>query len=649
MKSLIIGIARTGKANNYLLNEDTKYISMCGNKPEVTFSIKCEQNDFIKVINKLRYDDPYSSAEAISYFKNLSTEIFKDLKYVDIDENDLNPLHIRLATTPLELAQIPFEFALAQPTITGEKESFLFANPLRKITLTREVRQETEASYLWPHMPRILFAWAQPVAEMTVPYAEHLEVLHNILKPFAKPYKDLPVAKANIEQLFTEIKDASVEEIAREIIKEIENNKPYTHVHILAHGGEKIIDGVTEFRIILCKDGTKDKVQKTDGKTLSEALISTDNKNIPTVVSLAVCDSGNVGNTILPSGSLSYTLHNAGIPCVFASQFPLTQTGSVKLLKTLFYELVNACDPRMALYKTRIALKENPTHDWASLVAYARFPENINEQLQDAQLKMTFALMRTTNAWIDHAFKYKSQMIVADAEKLFSDLEDRLLKSIEQLSQFLSDDKKKSILDTRELRAEHLGLLGSAYKRKAEFLFRLIEFHPDKKDDLQEQSKEALHMAINFYKYGFDVNADSHWNAMQYLSLKAISTGSLKDEVELWAVIKYMAKRDEENATNEADKIWAWGTLAELFMLKQFTVEQGGVKDEMINSQTLAGEYLLKMTQAESKYNGAKESTARQFERYINWWPALFPEQLKTINEKAISMRNILPTLEELV
>lgn len=649
MKSLIIGIARTGKANNYLLNEDTKYISMCGNKPEVTFSIKCEQNDFIKVVNKLRYDDPYSSAEAISYFKNLSTEIFKDLQYLEIDENELTPLHIRLVTTPLELAQIPFEFALAQPTKTGGKESFLLANPLRKITLTREVRQETEASYLWPHMPRILFAWAQPVAELTVPHEEHLNVLQNILYPLAKPCKDSAAPKANIEDFLTEIKHASSEAIEKEIKIAIEKEKPYTHVHILAHGGEKLMYGVTTFSIILCKDGTKDKLQKTDADTLASVLISADKKNIPTVVSLSVCDSGHVGNTIFPSGSLSYALHNAGIPCVFASQFPLTQAGSVKLIKELFYELINGCDPRVALYKTRIVLKEDSTHDWASLVAYARFPENINEQLQDAQLKIAFTLMRTTNAWIDHAFKYKSQISDADAEKLFSDLQERLLKSIAQLSQFLSDDKKKSILDTRELRAEHLGLLGSAYKRKAEFLFRLIEFHTDKKDDLKEQSKEALRMAMNFYKYGFDANADSHWNAMQYLSLKAISSGSLKDEVELWAVIKYMAKRDEENAINEADKIWAWGTLAELFMLKQFTVEAGALKDEIINSQTLAGEYLLKMAKADIKYNAAKESTARQFERYINWWPVLFPDQLMTIIDKATLIRNILPTLEELI
>jgi CHAT domain len=647
MKSLIIGIARTGKANNNVLNDETRYISMCGNKPEVSFSINCGQDEFIKTISKLRYDDPASSAEAISYFKNLSTEIFADLKYLEIDENDLIPLHIRLVTTPLELAQIPFEFALAQPKAAGKEEVLLLANPLKKITLTREVRQETEASYLWPHMPRILFAWAQPVANMTVPHEEHLNILQNILYPLAKPYKDVAEPKANIEDLLTVIKDASIQAIEKEIKKGIEDKRAYTHIHVLAHGGEKNVYGVTEFRVVLCKEGTNDTLQRIDAYTLANALISGNKMNIPTVVSLSVCDSAHEANTIFPSGSLSYALHNAGIPCVFASQFPLTQTGSVKLIKALFYELINACDPRMALYKTRMALKEDATHDWASLVAYARFPENINEQLQDAQLKMAFALMRTTNTWVDHMFKYKTE--IPDAETLFNDLETRIVKSIDQLSQFLTDDKKKSILDTRKLKAEHLGLLGSAYKRKAEFLFKLIEYKPAKKDELIEQCKEALKIAMDFYKCGFDKNADSHWNAMQYLSLKAISTGTLKDEVELWVVIKYMAKRDEQNAVNEVDKIWAWGTLAELFMLKQFIIDNTVTQDELLISESSAEEYLTKIAESENIYNTAKESTARQFERYINWWPVIYPSLIPIITVRAKKIRNILPSLEDLI
>src|SRR5215203_1125626 len=211
MKSLIIGIARTGKPHNYVLNEDTKYISMCGNKPEVSFSIGCEQDQFLKAVDGLRYDDADlgSSSEAISFFQTLTTQIFQDLKYLKIEEDDFTPLHIRLVTTPFELAQIPFEFTLT-PNIAGEQQIPLLANPGRKITLTREIRQESEARYTWPHQPRILFAWAQPDPEMTVPYQDHLSVLKTIVSPLARPQTDVPNPTPDIADLLTELPNASL-------------------------------------------------------------------------------------------------------------------------------------------------------------------------------------------------------------------------------------------------------------------------------------------------------------------------------------------------------------------------------------------------------------------------------------------------------
>ncbi len=251
---------------------------------------------------------------------------------------------------------------------------------------------------MWPYKPRILFAWAQPDPDMTVPYQEHLAILESIVSPLAKPDKNIPDPQLCIEEFLTVLPDASLESIRNKIQEAIAKQVPYTHIHILAHRGQKLVYSMQEFGLILCKDGKKETIQKADGKTLSKAIVPANQNYFPAVVSLSVCDSGHVGNTILPTGSLVYQLHNSGIPCIFASQFPLTQQGSVKLVKTLYDQLINACDPRMALYETRIVLKKEPNHDWASLVAYARFPEDIDEQLQAANLKMLFNLMKVTNA-----------------------------------------------------------------------------------------------------------------------------------------------------------------------------------------------------------------------------------------------------------
>jgi len=114
MRTLIIGIARTGDADNHLLSPDISYISMCGSYPEATFSINCRQQEFYEKAKLLRYTDgdPNASAPAISFFKKLITQIYTDLKYLLIDDTDKTPLHIRLITAPIELAQLPFEFGL---------------------------------------------------------------------------------------------------------------------------------------------------------------------------------------------------------------------------------------------------------------------------------------------------------------------------------------------------------------------------------------------------------------------------------------------------------------------------------------------------------------------------------------------------------
>ncbi len=323
MKSLIIGISRPGDADDVLLSPDQKYVSRCGSRPEVTFSINCKQVLFYENIQMLRYvdGDPSSSAGAISFFEKLMSKAFSDLKYLELDNEDNSSYHIRLVTTPMELAQLPFEFVALPGNSDITNEPPLLANPERIITLTREVLQESEARYIWPKQPRILFAWAQPSA--TVPHEEHKDALVNALKPLVKPKKDITEPEPDTDVFLTELPDASLKSIREEILKGIAKENPYSHIHILAHGGNvQNFTGVV-FRLLLCDNDPRSKeVVKADGTDLVNAIIP-DKDNIPVVVTLSSCDSANTGNVMIPSGSLVYQLQRAGIPCVFASQFPL--------------------------------------------------------------------------------------------------------------------------------------------------------------------------------------------------------------------------------------------------------------------------------------------------------------------------------------
>jgi len=104
----------------------------------------------------------------------------------------------------------------------------------------------------------------------------------------------------------------------------------------------------------------------------------------------------------------------------------------------------------MALHETRVDLKKEPSHDWASLIAYVRFPENIDNQLQDAQLKVVFGSMTTTNKWVEHILKNLEKIPDDQKIKAFEEVRIRIDRSIDQLSSYLDESKTKSKLDTKE-------------------------------------------------------------------------------------------------------------------------------------------------------------------------------------------------------
>ncbi|MCL6257477.1 CHAT domain-containing protein [Aquiflexum sp. TKW24L] len=648
MKQLILGIARAGTHNNYLLNEDTRYISMFGTKPEVTFTISCGHDKLIEKISQLRYNDadPSSADEAISYFQRITSKLLQDLKYLTIDENDLSPLHIRLVATPLELAQVPFEFFPCPENISEGKKIPLLAHPDRIISLTREIRQETEANYSWPHKPRILFAWAQPDPKMPVPHKEHQAVLEKMVSHLARPKKTIAYPEPNLSEFLTTIPHASIEAIQQEILHGQKEERPYTHFHLLAHGGGQIKNAaVMEFRLLLCKNNTTDKIHRVPGESLAKALVPDNQKLSPAVVSLSVCDSGNIGNTILPSGSVAYQLHQAGIPCIIASQFPLTQSGSTILIKTLFEKMVNGYDPRLALYETRVVLKKEQSHDWSSMIAYARFPDDIDEQLESSQLNWRFDSMKVSNSWVDHIFKHWDEFTKEQMDELFLIIKNKLLHSIEVLEKMMDSNNESTLKPQNQ--SEHFGLLGSSFKRKAEFLFRWANLNPQSSDGLIAESNAALERAKIYYKKGFETNPFSHWNATQYLALQAISQSIPDSDQEIWSVTQFMATRDGKTLKDQAARIWAWGTLAELYLLKPLNMPGSNPKDDQ-DEINQAMEQVQKIAASDKQYNNAKESMARQLERYIHWWPKVYPDTFPPkLAANAKMLRDLLPPLED--
>ena len=245
--------------------------------------------------------------------------------------------------------------------------------------------------------------------------------------------------------------------------------------------------------------------------------------------------------------------------------------------------------------------------------------------------------MKITAKWADHVL-YNLDKIGADKlHQVLKDIDGRLSKSIDDLEDQL-DENGNSTLASAALKAEYFGLLGSAFKRKAEHLFNMAKTEKDDKEMLLQESIEALRNAAAYYKKGFDADPSSHWNAMQYLSLKAVSGESLTDDITVCTVISFMAERDVREAKKEVDKIWAWGTLAELYLLQPLTVPIDQQKKINEEAMLKANEYLSEIKKSNQDFQ--IESTTRQLDRYINWWPVMLPSaQMEQLKNWAVELK----------
>ncbi|MEJ7912800.1 MAG: CHAT domain-containing protein [Chitinophagaceae bacterium] len=625
MNTIVIEILRNGQVLNQLLQKQTNYIALCGAEPATDFTINCDQAEFDDHVKLLRYDnnDEDSRQLGIQFFQQLINKIIEQIypKGVSADlEFDL--LHLRLVTTPKEIAQLPFEMALTPLKLQKDQLAKpFFLNPDRRTTFTREVRQVGAEHYNWPFKPRILFAWAQPRNE--VPWEEHLNAFINILRPWAFPLKSSVEPVPDLMSLITVLENASTGSIASAVIKAVEDGNPYTHVHLLAHGSKNADPAGEQFLLVLNSDDNNFSFFRAQGSDVAKALIAgKDGRHCtPQVVSLIACDSGNVGSPVNPAGSLAHYLHHAGIPCVFASQFPLTQNGSVKLVTSLYTQLLESSDPRLALFDTRASLDGDKIHDWASLVAYARFPEDIDEQMKDIRLKIMLEFMKTSNALADHVLEHMNEIDSNKVEKYFDEVDKRLGSSIDNFTSLV--EKTKSRKHKRERYAEHYGLIGSAYKRKAEHIYRVAVFRKNSEEPVFDDAVLALKTAMEWYCRAYSEYLYSHWNGTQYLSLATLFNDPPcgEDQQDIWTLCRIMAVRDEKEAENDWARAWSYGTLAELFMLRPFIFIEANQKGSMETALLQTRQYLKKLTTLQDLPKFVKESTTRQFRRYVEWWP----------------------------
>lgn len=597
MRSLLVEFHRFNDLDTGIWRLGDRYLVAAAAHRVREFPMPLNHEDFLDAIHDLRYEgDAEARLKALTQVGKMAAEFLGTASLDDMSSGNF-PLQLDLVVNPSELAALPFE------TATDNEGRPLFVRRERPVILTRRVRHEfADTRVGWPARPRILYAWAAPPGVGDVPYQEHEQALWAALEPWIAPQEDHEPAPRHDAMLQT-IPQLSLPALEVACRAAITDNKPFTHVHVLAHGYP--VGRAHRQRFGMALHSTAGELEEVTPEQIEKALKPLVGQAV--VVTLATCDAANLANTITPQRSIAHNLHVSGFPIVVASQLPLTKAGSTVMVGTFYRALLAGKDVRLALHDTRLALYESRQqtgHDWASLVGYAQLPEGYVDHLLDIRLESSLSALKTIQA--------SSDRLVADEAKTsehFEHVAQQLQERISALEGFLNESEKTG---RRGVFEENLGLLGSAEKRLGEVCFARSAL--GETDIWQRAMREALERSHRWYLKASEHNLSHHWTAVQCLSLEAVLTGRIANSG-LWHAAAAAADIGRR-AAKPMDAIWALGSLLELYLLAPLA----GQSPRLGETEAL----WLRMKEAVSALEEANtfalESTERQLRRYVRWW-----------------------------
>ncbi len=647
-ENVTLELVRPGPPHNQLLSPLTPYMALCGEGSPVTFHINLEHHKLLNRLRRLRYisrdgsnggvavPDSMREAEVIELGEQVAS-ILGDIQTLNSElsraqgsasnaapSNKQTLVHLRLVFSGSELSLIPFELAASPQAFPGEGLEFCLQTNL-PIVITREIRRSRPVPVAWDRLiePRILFISAEP-AGMTVPKQAHVIALRKALEPWIRwpHHNDKQKRAALVKERLRLLINPSVEEIYSACA-----SGNFTHVHILAHGAAYQESGEQRFGLALCRQQDKKQVEIVSGKRLAKALQAelTDfpGRSQPLVVTLATCDSGNPGSPLTPGGSIAHDLHSEGIPWVFASQFPLTKKGSVRMIETLYPKLLNGEDPRQILFEVRrqLFMTSDRDHDWASIVTYGTLPPNTD----DFSNQVFNFFERQMRRAIEVSFNCADNCSNCDSEESFIQQN----KALDSVKRILKQWKHQLPTgDTRQAKGRRstcYGLHGTAYKRIA--LYWWIKNNKNKAMENYNISWTNYKKAMSEMIYE---DPKYYWVATQFLSLSAVIKHHTEDK-DTYHLVRKLVMEDINNGDNDT-KAWAHGTMAELELLSLFYDRKNGVKLDKISDEVC--KHCNKIVDIMGADSFHAKSTTRQFQRYNNCW--LEKEEHKEIAALAI-------------
>ena len=615
-KTVGVELLRLGPTHNHLLSPLTQYMGLCGNFAAASVSVPYEQEQFEVQIEGLRYHENNSDqtqrhfyldqfgqdiATIFGSIKGLTSELGEATKFSN------GVINISLTLSAAELAMLPFELSKVPDGCGGGEGNWLLLQNRLPVTLTRRVRSVGNGGFSWPTHAKILLILASPRG-LDVPAKQHLMALLEALNPWLRIGDGAERRKAIEDHLVI------IENATTDAIKTACSQNQFTHVHILAHGMEDSSIPGSPYGLALHAHGDPNKIEVVDGQRLVSLLASDEispdsGNNLPSVVTVAACDSGNTQSVIHKTGgSLAHDMHRAGISYVVASQFPLSKRGSVRLTSEFYRDILWGIDPRLAIARVRSSLHglSADTHDWASIVTYGAMPDDIEAQLVSTQYHQSKSAIDTALHNIDFAIQNNS----ANSE---------FTKIIQQV-----DFATKNMPVGEGFEVEGIGLRASTEKRKAQALYQiaLTKNEPSYYErshhflvDSLENYRQAYVLTMNESKVKV-LKKSTHWVLGQFLSLQAVLGEPLGHDH--WYAAR-LSCHIELTANDGITRAWAQCTLAELYLIvlahpeDYFPISLTETRKKVI-------EHISEMMKLVRPDDFAIHSTKRQFERYTQWW-----------------------------
>jgi beta-lactamase superfamily II metal-dependent hydrolase len=609
IRRVTVEFLRPGPSHNQLLSPYTQYLAVCNDAGAAVVTVPYEHRVFERRVKELRYEIG-DQRDRLEMLHEIGRDMGKLLGSVPgftgaLSQESGRPgmlVHLRITLSAAELALLPFELAEVP---VGSAACAVSIQTRPPVSITRHIRTVPSDGLSWPARPRILFISSD---SDNVPFAAHRTVLCDAIAPFIYPNRDeARIGAGGKREQFGELLTILADPTLAQVQGECEANA-YTHVHILTHGDLDVVSQELYGLIFRDEDGTPDVVS---GERFVTAVTRTSHR--PSVVTIASCDSGNVGSVIVPGASFAHALHQSGIPFVVGAQFPLSKEGSIPLTRRLYNGFLWGEHPLDVLRQARAELHTRYNtnwHDWASVVAYEALPPSLDDQLDVLQYSQAKLAAAAALEQIDIAVA-SDEISFASLEKLNQDLT-RALDRMPSEGQFA---------------VECIGLHASSRKRLAQAAFKFATRAQNAGATPFGQSYDLLDRARLGYARAakgllvndaraVQRNATLHWVLVQYVALSAVLRQPLAPgewEAACVASDRYLDHRETEQ------RAWAHASLAELWLIRLASPDLSEAQQETCVARAVGHAEALSRF-----YPGVDEfpvlSTRRQFERYVDWW-----------------------------